>query len=103
MTQSREANVARFFLVLSVGVLVTACSATPIVTKQRMALGEANVENMECRREAPGGSSIPRTVCTSPETWKRYDKAQADKSAAFFDRVAENPDNRVLTGMRHEN
>jgi hypothetical protein len=62
----------------------SACSMTPTVTKSRMTLGEAHIEGMECRREAPIGSNAPRTVCASPESWAKYDKAQRQESEYAF-------------------
>jgi hypothetical protein len=64
----------RIVLTLAVVAAVSACT-TPSVTKQRMTLGEANISGMECRREKPVGTNLPRTVCASPEAWEKFDEA----------------------------
>ena len=64
----------RITLALAAIAAVSAC-ATPDVTKQRMTLGEANISGMECRRETPIGTNMPRTVCASPEAWAKFDEA----------------------------
>lgn len=65
----------RIFFAMATVALVTACTTTPTVTKQRMTLGEANIEGLECRREKAITTNVPRTICASPEAWARYDKA----------------------------
>lgn len=87
---------ARTFLMLTAAALVTGCSMTPIVTKQRMTLGEANIEGMECRWQTPPGSSIPKNYCAKPEYWARFDKRETDKSQAFYKDLHDNADNRIL-------
>lgn len=64
-------------LMFSAGLAASACSTTPIVTKQNMTLGEANIEGMECRRDKPIGSNMPKTICASPQAWAAFDKAAA--------------------------
>jgi hypothetical protein len=91
-----EANVVRIFLLSSISLLVAGCAATPNVTRERMTLGEANIDGMKCRREASGASSIPKTICASPALWDRYDKSEAEKSDVFLDDVRETTDNRRL-------
>jgi hypothetical protein len=59
---------------LAAAIVVTGCSATPLVTRERMTLGEANVEGMECRQDKPITTNIPRTICASPEAWAKYDE-----------------------------
>ena len=74
----------RIALMLTVVGVLAACSTQPSVTKQRMTLAEANIEGMECRRETPMGTNMPRTVCTSPEAWKRFDAyARYESELAF--------------------
>lgn len=80
----------RTALVLGLACLAaSACSTTPTVTKTRMTLGEANIEGMQCRREAPIGSNAPRTVCASPDAWAKYDKAQRRESEMAFQQSRE--------------
>jgi hypothetical protein len=77
----------RTALILSAALLgTTACTMTPIVTKQRMTLGEAKIDGMECRREKSVGSSMPKTICTSKESWKQFDAKALAESEALFDR-----------------
>jgi hypothetical protein len=77
----------RTFLMLTAAVLVAGCSMTPSVTKQRMTLGEANIEGMECRRERPMGTNLPRTVCASPEVWAKFDAAARYESDLAFEKA----------------
>jgi hypothetical protein len=76
--------------------LTAGCSLTPSVTKSRMTLAEANISDMECRRGATTGTSIPRTVCASEKSWNSYDKKRADDSEQFLNQVYDSQDNRVL-------
>jgi hypothetical protein len=85
----------RIFLVASTAVLLAGCAATPLVTKERMTLGEANISGMECRREVSVRSSMPKTTCASPELWAKYDKAEAGKTELFFSGIRDD-DNRML-------
>lgn len=55
-------------------IILSACSATPTVTKERMTLAEANIDGMECRRDTPPDTNIPRTICASPESWAAFDE-----------------------------
>jgi hypothetical protein len=61
-------------LLASLGLVLSACNAVPTVTKERMTLGEANIDGMECRRDRPPDSSIPRTICASPAAWAAFDE-----------------------------
>jgi hypothetical protein len=75
----------RTALILSAACLgATACTMAPTVTKQRMTLGEARIDGMECRRDTPMGSNQPRTVCASPDAWAKYDKAARLESEKMF-------------------
>jgi hypothetical protein len=65
---------ARTFLVVSTAVLIAACAAMPTVTKERMTLGEANISGMECRRDRPINTNVPRTICASPQAWAAFDE-----------------------------
>ena len=78
----------RTALVLAAACLgASACSMTPLVTKSRMTLGEANIKDMECRRETPIGTAQPRTVCASKEDWAAYDKKARYASEDLFQEV----------------
>lgn len=66
---------------------VAACSTTPSVSKQRMTLGEANISGMECRREKPPGTNMPRTVCASPEAWAKFDAAARYENDLAFQKA----------------
>jgi hypothetical protein len=73
----------RTFLILAVAATATAC-ATPSVSKQRMTLGEANIEGLECRHETPIGTVFPRTICASAEAWTKFDaRARFENDLAF--------------------
>ena len=65
----------RIALIASVGALMTACSMTPTVTKERttMTVGEIKEAGLECRKNIPIDSNIPRTICASPESWLAYE------------------------------
>lgn len=55
-------------------IALSACSMTPTVTRERMTLGEANIEGMECRRDVPIDTNIPRTICASAASWAAFDE-----------------------------
>jgi hypothetical protein len=77
----------RIFLLIATVSLISACTAVPLVTKQKMTLGEVDIEGMECRREKPITSNMPKTVCASPEAWKAFDEAAAYENERGFDQV----------------
>lgn len=54
-------------------IALSACMTTPLVTREKMTLGEANIEGMECRKDRPPDTNIPRTICASPEAWAAFD------------------------------
>lgn len=62
-------------------VALSACSTAPIVSREKMTLGEANIEGMECRREKDIETNIPRTICASPEAWARFDARRRQESS----------------------
>ena len=74
----------RTALILTVAAVLVGCSATPIVTKQRMTLGEANIEGMECRKDAPPDSNIPRTICASSRAWAAFDENRQRETDAIL-------------------
>lgn len=86
----------RTILLAGLVALTTACSATPLVTKSRMTLGDAGIKDMECRRAVPTNSSIPKTICTEADIWAAWDKREADKSERFIDIARDGNDNRRL-------
>jgi hypothetical protein len=60
---------------------LAACSTTPLVTSEHMTLGEANIEGMECRKDRPPDTNIPRTICASPEAWAVFDERRRRETA----------------------
>jgi hypothetical protein len=93
---AKERAMLRTILLVGLIGLTAGCSATPLVTKSRMTLGEANIDDMECRRGLLQGSNIPKTVCASEAAWNASEKRQADLSQAFLDKVQSANDNRIL-------
>lgn len=65
-------------------IAVSACSTTPLVTREKMTLGEANIEGMECRRDRPPDTNIPRTICASPAAWAAFDENRRRETDALF-------------------
>lgn len=61
--------------------VLAACSTTPLVTREKMTLGQANIEGMECRQEKAIDTNIPRTICASPQAWARFDARRRQESA----------------------
>lgn len=59
---------------LIAAVALGGCSLTPTVTKQKMTLGEIDISGMECRKDTPPDSNIPRTICASPDAWAAFDE-----------------------------
>jgi hypothetical protein len=55
--------------------LLTACSTTPLVTKERSTMTPAEIEaaGLECRKNVAIDTNIPRTICASAKSWARYD------------------------------
>lgn len=76
--------------------MAAGCSMTPLVTKERMSLGEADITGMECRRIIPANSNIPKKMCAKPESWAKFDTRQADIAANFIDDARDGNDNRML-------
>ncbi len=86
----------RTVLLAGVFAVTAGCTATPLVTKSRMTLGEANIKDMECRRDPAPGSLVPKTVCANKDVWKVSDNRQAEESARFIDTARDGNDNRIL-------
>lgn len=83
---------SRVFLVLAASLAMSAaCTMTPAYTKQKMTLGEANIEGMECRTANPAGSNRPQTICASPALWKKYDEAQEFNTDQTLDNIRNIP------------
>lgn len=81
--------------------LLTACAASPLITRTRTTLGEVNMEGLECRGDKPPGSSISRNICATPEAWAKYEADGAAESKAMLDRNRDLEDNRRLyRGMK---
>lgn len=79
-----EKEMARVALLVSLTILVAGCSLTPTVTKQRMTLGEVDISGMECRRETPPDSNVPRTICASPAAWASFDERDRRETDAIL-------------------
>jgi hypothetical protein len=77
----------RIALTLTVAGVLAACTTQPTVTKQRMTLGEANIKGLECRDEKPIGTNFGRTVCASPEAWKKFDAAARYENDLAFQKA----------------
>jgi hypothetical protein len=86
-------------MILLVGVagLSGGCALmTPTVKRSTMSLADADITGMECRHGATTGTSIPKTVCASPDKWKKYDATLANDSAELFHDILDKQDNRIL-------
>jgi hypothetical protein len=81
---------ARAGLVFLAAFALAGC-VTPLTTKQVTTLGEVDMANMVCRREAPLGSHKEKTTCASPEAWAVYDKQQAAVSETLFEYARQLP------------
>lgn len=64
--------------------VVSGCSSAPLVTRERMTLGEANIEGLECRKDKPITTNIPRTICASPEAWAAFDQRRRSETDDFL-------------------
>lgn len=60
---------------------LAACSTTPLVSREKMTLGEANIEGLECRHERAIDTNIPRTICATPQAWAKFDERRRQESA----------------------
>lgn len=78
-------------------IAISACSTTPLVTRETMTLGEANIEGMECRRDRPPDTNIPRTICASPEAWAAFDERRRRETDALL------AEGRKYTNVGHFN
>lgn len=61
---------------IAAGILVTACSATPTVTKQVTTMTPKQIAEagLVCKQLVPIDSNIPRTICASERSWSTYDE-----------------------------
>jgi hypothetical protein len=71
----------------AVALMTAGCATEPTVTKERMTLGEARIEGMECRRTTPIGTTFKRTICASPEAWARFDAERLAETGLLFDKA----------------
>ena len=55
--------------------LLTGCTTTPLVTKERSMMTPAQIKEagLECRKNVAIDTNIPRTICASPKSWARYE------------------------------
>ncbi len=77
-------RIALLASIVTATLVVSACSTTPLVTRERMTLGEANIEGMVCRKDKPPDTNIPRTICASPEAWAVFDERRQRETAALM-------------------
>jgi hypothetical protein len=61
--------------------LVAGCTATPSITREKMTLGEANIEGLVCRKDKAPDTNIPRTICASAEAWALFDERRLRETA----------------------
>ena len=83
----------RITLALGALLLLTGCVVEPAVTKQRMTLGEADIDGMECRRVQPIGTNQKKTICASPKAWKTVDEKERKESELMFQAARGNSNN----------
>ncbi len=79
---------SRYLLISSVllsGFVLSGCISTkPLVTKQTMTLAETDITGMECRRDTPPDTNIPRTICATRESWATFDQRRRLETEALF-------------------
>ena len=72
---------ARSSACISLVALVAGCTATPSITREKMTLGEANIEGLVCRKDKAPDTNIPRTICASAEAWALFDERRLRETA----------------------
>lgn len=84
------------FLIPAAGFAAVALAAgcvTPSVNKQVTTLGQVDMTGMVCRRAAPTGSSLPKTVCATQAAWDREDA----RAIAFSEKLHEESNRQTNT------
>lgn len=84
----------RTMLMLATCVMATGCATTPTVSKQKMALADADLTGLECRTEKPINSNKPQTVCASPSAWKAWEEKQKRETDQLLDETRSIPNRR---------
>jgi hypothetical protein len=84
LNPAKEDNVIRIAILSAAAALAAACSMTPTVTKERMTLGDVDMTNMECRRDTPPDSNVPRTICATPQAWAAFDENRRRETDAIL-------------------
>ena len=77
----------RIALLLAAAGFAAGCTTVPTVTKQKMTLGEAHIEGMECRPDIPLGTNMPRTICASKAAWAKFDADERYESELAFQKA----------------
>jgi len=56
--------------------LLSACSATPTVIRYNAMMTPAEIKEagLECRKDKPPDTNIPRSICASKESWAAFDE-----------------------------
>lgn len=72
---------------------VSACSTTPLVTKENAMLTPAQIAEMGlvCRSDTPPDSNIPRTICASEASWAAFDERRRRETDEIFAEGRKNP------------
>ncbi len=57
-------------------VILSACSTTPAVVRYTAMMTPAEIreEGLECRKDKPPDTNIPRSICASREAWAAFDE-----------------------------
>lgn len=66
--------------------LLAACSTKPLVQKElaMMTPAEIAAAGLECRKDRPPDTNIPRTICASKEAWASFDERRRTESDALM-------------------
>jgi hypothetical protein len=76
----------RLILGLATLALAAGCATTrPVVSRTETTLAQVDMTGLVCRYEAPTGSNMKRSVCASPDQWKKYDEANQAQSEYLLD------------------
>ena len=76
--------------------LAAACTTDGLLTREKTTLTPAQIADMglECREETPIGTTIPRSICASPEQWAAYEDRTVAGTKTYFDELRRNPNDR---------
>jgi len=61
---------------MGAAVLLAACSVTPTVVRHTATMTPAEIkeQGLECRKDRPPDTNIPRSICASKEAWAAFDE-----------------------------